>query len=283
MTLLYVTVYMYVPPVCKCICINVQYGYFLDADLNVVDVKKEFEECETLLTAFILLTTVARRLISKGDFNAIKESCLVHCHNPGGAKLPQNILEEIKECSDFNKLFGIFSNTVYWNVFDIRILDGMATASRQKDAKTVISIFKEVVYPQKISKYLQKKLLDSPNKEQQDFPFYTKVKEHYNKDPESFTVGDVVKHRKYLEQEKFGIKGFIAFLGFDWGSLIFHWLIPTTMVYYGYTSAKNRQFLPDGIISLEIIGCAIITFTSENNVLSKELQQIEYLHTTKCK
>ena len=277
---MYVT--LYVPPVCKRTCINVQYGYFVGADLNAIDVEKKFEECETLLTAFILLTTVTKRLISKGDFNAIKESCLVHCHNPGGAKLPPNLIEEIKECSDFNKLFRILSSTVYWNVFDIRILDGMATASLQEDAKTVISTFKKVVYPQRISKYLQKKLLDSPNKEQQDFPFYTKVKEYYNKDPESFTVGDVAKHRKCLEQEKFGIEGFIGFLGFDWGSLIFHWLIPTTMVYYAYTSAKNRAFLSDGIISLEIIGCQIITFTSENNVLSKELQQIEYLHTTKC-
>lgn len=252
------------------------YTFILGTDQSVADVKKRFEECESLVNAFILLTTEIKHIISKGDFNTIKESCLAHCNNPGGAKLPQNQLQEVKNCSDLNNLFVILSSTVYWNVFDIRILEGMAIASRQENAQTVISIFKEVVYSQSISKYCEKKLLESPNKSQQDFTFYTKVKEFCNKDPAVFTIGDVVKHRKYLEKEKFGIEGFIAFLGFDYGSLIFNWLIPTTMVHYAYNSVKSRRFLPDGIVSLEITGYPVITFISESNAFSTEdLQQME--------
>ena len=250
--------------------------FILGTDLNVDHVKKDFEECETLVNAFIVLTTEAQRIIEKGDFNAVKQSCLIQCNHPGGAKLPPNLVQKIKKCKNFHDLFDVLSSTVYWSAFDIRILEGMAKASRQKNATTVISIFKSVVYPQSISKYCNKKVLDSPSKDQQDFPFYTKIKEHCNKDPDVFTVGDVVKHRKYLEREKCGIEGFIAFLGFDLGSLIFIWLIPTTMVYYAYKSAESRRFLPNGIISLEIIGCSIITFTVESNAVSKEeLLQIE--------
>lgn len=190
--------------------------------------------------------------------------------------MPPNLVQEIKNCKNFQDLFNALSSTVYWNVFDIRILEGMAIASQQKNATTVISIFKSVVYPQPISKYFNKKVLDSPSKDQQDHPFYTKIKEYCNKDPDVFTVRDVVKHREDLEREKFGTEGFIAFLGFNLGSLIFIWLIPTTMVYYAYKSAESRLFLPNGIISLEIIGYPIITFTVESNGVSEEeLLQIE--------
>ena len=199
----------------------------------------------------------------------------MHSNNPGGAKLPKDKLQEIKECTNFTDLFHIVGSTLYWNAFDIRLLQDMARASLQKNATYVISIFKKVVYPKRISKYYKKKLIDSPNKNQPEFSYYTQVKEVCNKDAELFTVEDFVEHRKYLEREKLGIEGFLAFLGFDYGSLIFSWLIPTTVVYYAYNSAKSRCFLPDGIVSLEITGCSIITFTTENNTLSIELQQIQ--------
>ena len=255
---------------------------FLDTDLNITHLKKKFEECESLVNAFIMLTSEVKKFITKGDFSSVKQSCLAQCNNPGGAKLPKSLIQRIRKCSDYNSLIESLGTTAYWNVFDIRLLEGMATASLQENARTVISIFKKVVYSQSISKYFQRSSFDSPNKDQQDISFYTKIKERCDKDPESFTIGDVVSHRNYLEKRKLGIEGFVAFLGYDWGSLIFFWLIPTTMVHYAYNSAKTRQFFPDGIISLEIFGYPAITFPSENTVLGKELQKIEHQHTVKC-
>jgi len=246
-----------------------------------------FAECQTLGEAFILLTVKMKCAMLQGDFEDIRRSCVDHFNSPdSGTKVTKKMLQEITECSNLNELFNLLSNKQkrYWNGFDTRVLQGMAIASQQKEAKEAIKLYESVIHSRKLCE-ISPNLLPYEEDDKENYPLYTVVKETLKKDVYTVTVGDIVQHRIRFER-RVGIKKFLALLGISGGSMIIYWAIPTEMAYYVYQSVKKNYFLFDTTSSLEIGNYPVIEFPSEA-ILSKE-ELTSWLHedcqeSPKCK
>lgn len=246
--------------------------------------EKSFAECKTLGSAFVLLTVTMKDAMSRGDFRDIRRSCVDHFNSPDcGSKVAKSILQKINNCSDLNDLFDLFSNEFeqYWNGFDIRVLQSMATASRRKEAKTAIALYEKVIHPQKLCE-ISPNLLPFEEDEKENHPLYTVVKETLNKDTNMVTVGDIVKHRVQLER-KFGAEKMFALLGISHGSMIIYWAIPTELAYYVYQIVMNYDVLFNTTSSLKIGDYPAITFPSETVSPKLELKTWLCKESSKCK
>ena len=223
----------------------------------------------------------------QGDFEDIRRSCVDHFNSPDrGAKVTKEILQKISECSNLNELFNLLSNKQkrYWNGFDTRVLQGMAIASQQKEAKATIKSYESVIHPRKLCEILPN-LMPYEEDEKENYPLYTVVKETLKKDANAVTVGDIVKNRIRFER-KVGVDNFLVLLGINHGSMIIYWAIPTEMAYYVYQSVKKNYFLFDTTSSLKIGDYPAIEFPSETVLLKEQLTS--WLHkecqvSPKCK
>jgi len=188
-------------------------------------------------------------------------------------------MKEIKDCKNVDDLFDVLALTPYWKSLDIRVLEGMAVASGQEDAGTTIELYRSVVYPQRYFESTSRFSADENNPGYANDHFYTKVKEEYNIDPKSVTVGDLVEHRNYVEKKKICLE-MLAFLSIDPGCLVIYWLIPKVTAYYAYVSIKKSCYLSDSIVSFEIDEYPLIQCATESAMALEERLHQE-LHTCK--
>ena len=77
----------------------------------------------------------------------------------------------------------------------------MAVASQQNEAKKAIVLYEKVIYPKTLSDILPDLFPceNTQENEKENIPFYTVITETMNKDVNTVTVGDIVKHRILLE------------------------------------------------------------------------------------
>ena len=149
-------------------------------------------------------------------------------------------------------LLELLNKSPHCNWMNIRVFERMAAASKQSEAKTLVTNYKEIIFSKKINDILE----ELPDLEITD-DYYTKVKDKWNKDLKDITISDVVGRWCKL-QKIFDVEDLeILLQNIIKGSIIFHWLIPVCLVtQVRYSVFRNWYNLED--ISYLCIGSHMI-------------------------
>ena len=177
-----------------------------------------------------------RRLFKKSDYGDLRRACLTQMHNPGGAKLSQNFIEQILRTQNIDDLFDLLVVSPYWSWIDIRILEVMVVASENSQAVQLLNNYKDVVFSKKLIDLLP----NAPSKEVKE-EYYAKVVTKVNKDPNTMTVADLLEFQYQLEVVIMDIQNGVCILEhLEKGCIELHWYIPTSCVDGAYQSARVR-------------------------------------------
>ena len=167
-------------------------------------------------------------------------------------QLPSDFVDKIDATSNLNQLLELLNKSPHCNWMNIRMLERMAAASKQSEAKTLVATYKNIILSKKINDILQ----ELPDLEISD-DYYTKVKDRWNKDLEDITVNDIVNRWCKL-QKIFDVDDLEILLeNIIKGSTIFHWLIPVCLItQVKYSVFRNWYNIED--ISYLCIGDHVI-------------------------
>ena len=167
-------------------------------------------------------------------------------------QLPSDFVDKIDATSNLKELLELLNKSPHCNWMNIRMLEKMAAASKQSEAKTLITTYKNIILSKKINDILQ----ELPDLEISD-DYYTKVKDRWNKDLEDITVNDIVNRWCKL-QKIFDVDDLAILLeNILKGSTIFHWLIPVCLItQVKYSVLRNWYNIED--ISYLCIGDHVI-------------------------
>ena len=101
---------------------------------------------EDVFGAFSYLLSRIRNLFEKINFTELKSICMLW-----GVPLPQEFKQHINEAKNLNDILNLFNNTIYCNLFNVRILKRIASNIDNQEIKKAIKIYEDHVYSSKIS------------------------------------------------------------------------------------------------------------------------------------
>ena len=129
------------------------------------------------------------------NFAVLKRACIERAKSPKMLHKSSEIVSIINAAKTFQDLCTMLANTTYWNFLDTRMMETLATASMIPAVQKTMENFKRTFFSMKLSKaapYFPVIPLESKVN-------YTYFEERLDKDPSEFTIGDLHKHRFYLE------------------------------------------------------------------------------------
>ena len=194
----------------------------------------QFSENENIANAFTKLSVTVTDIIQHINFDRLQRACVERARTPQMLYKSNEIIQNINETNSFEKLCSMLANTTYWNFLDIRMMETMATASRIPAAQETIENFKKTFFSMTLKEaapyfpVIQVK------------PNHTELHEELDRDPGEMTIGELHKHRFYLETE-------ILKTGPDTcticriiiGSVTIIWQIHVDHVYQAYSRLKK--------------------------------------------
>ena len=197
----------------------------------------DFSKFESISSAFICLISTVTEFFESKKFYTIRRACIAQIKSPGGAQLPPDVVQKIKNAENLDALLDTLTDTKYWSWIDVRLLETLVVASGSSTAYDIVKSYKETVY----SKKLVDVLPHVPNKKISD-AYFTKIISKVGKDSE-ITVGDLVKLRSTLENVIMDINtGTCVFEHIEDSCLEIHWFIPTHFVHHAYQVACLRRY-----------------------------------------
>ena len=214
--------------------------YVLHIDTKLLVISKEkFKSYNDVGKAFIALQTKMKTLLEKADYGDLRRACIAQIHNPGGAELSQNFVEQLSRTHNINDLFDLLVSSPYWSWIDIRILEVMVVASDSSQAFELLDNYKAVFFSKKLIELLPNVFSKKVEEER-----YTKLVTKINKDPREMTVCDLLELQIKLEIEVMNVKKGICVLEhLEKGCIEIHWYIPTSCVDGAYQTARVRCHL----------------------------------------
>ena len=180
-----------------------------------------------------------KTLLKKADYGDLRRACIAQIHNPGGAELSQNFVEQLLRTHNIDDLFDLLVSSPYWSWIDIRILEVMVVASDSSQAFELLDNYKAVFFSKKLIDLLPNMFSKEVEEER-----YTKLVTKINKDPREMTVCDLLELQIKLEIEVMNVKKGICILEhLEKGCIEIHWYIPTSCVDGAYQTARVRCHL----------------------------------------
>ena len=155
----------------------------------------KFSEEENIAIAFTKLSAVVTDIIQYTNFNRLQRSCIERARTPEMLHKSNEIIPFIKEADSFDRLCSMLADTTYWNFLDIRMMEAMATASMIPAAQEAIETFKKAFFSMTLKEAAPyfPVIKVKPN--------HTELHEDLDRDPSEMTIGELHKHRFYLETE----------------------------------------------------------------------------------
>ena len=194
----------------------------------------EFSEDESIANAFTKLSVVVTDIIQHTNFSRLQRACIERARTPEMLYKSNEIIPFIKETNSFDSLCSMLADTTYWNFLDIRMMETMATASMIPAAQETIENFKKTFFSMTLKEAAPyfPVIKVKPN--------HTELYEELDRDPSEMTIGELHKHRFYLETE-------ILKTGPDTcticriviGSVMIIWQIHVEHVYQAYSRLKK--------------------------------------------
>ena len=193
-----------------------------------------FSVDEDIDYAFTKLSAAVTDIIQHTNFNRLQRACIEKARTPKMIYKSNEILPIIKNADSFEQLCSMLADTTYWNFLDIRMIETMATASMIPAAQVAIENFKKTFFSMTLKEaapYFPVVKIKSN---------HTELFEELDKDPSEMTIGELHKHRFYLETE-------ILKTGPDTcticriviGSVMIIWQIHVDHVYQAYSRLKK--------------------------------------------
>ena len=198
-----------------------------------------FSVDEDIDYAFTKLSAAVTDIIQHTNFYRLQRACIEKARTPKMIYKSNEILPVIKKANSFEQLCSMLADTTYWNFLDIRMMEAMAAASRIPAAQEAIEDFKKTFFNMTLKEaapYFP--VIDVK-------PNHTELHEELDRDPSEMTIGELHKHRFYLETE-------ILKTGPDTcticriviGSVMIIWQIHVDHVYQAYSRLKKLHSQP---------------------------------------
>ena len=153
----------------------------------------KFSEEENIAIAFTKLSAAVTDIIQHTNFSRLQRSCIERARTPEMIYKSNEIIPFVKEADSFDRLCSMLADTTYWNFLDIRMMETMATASMIPAAQETIENFKKAFF----SMTLKEAAPSFPIIRLK--PNHTELHEDLDRDPSQMTIGELHKHRFYLE------------------------------------------------------------------------------------
>ena len=196
-----------------------------------------FSSDEDVDLAFSKLSAFVTNAIEHVNFNSLQRAAIERARSSKMVQKSGEIVPIIKAADSFQNLCTLLADTPYWNFLDIRMLEAMATASMIPIAEETIENFKKVFYSLPLSKVAPHFLMHK-----QPRPNHTLIKEDLQVDPNQMTIGELHKHRFYLETEMFQTgPDSLTFYKIIIGSVVIYWQIHIDNIYKVYTSLNETH------------------------------------------
>ena len=211
---------------------------YLESESMVIS-KEQFQSYNNDVgSAFLELQTKMRELLKGANCNNLRNACIAQQRNPRGAKLSQQLINEVLTKENSEKLFDLLVNCPYWSWIDIRMLEALVIGSQDLQARELLDNYKAVVF----SKRLFDLLLNAPSKEVKE-KYYSKIKAKLGKDSNVITVADLLEFQSCLEVVVLGIEeGQCIIHNLKEGCVEIHWYIPTSCVNRAYQNARAKHY-----------------------------------------
>ena len=101
---------------------------------------------EDVFGAYSYLLTIIENLFETIEFTKLKSFCFLK-----GIPLPQEFKKKITDAKNLNDILILFDNTVYCNLFNVRLLKRIAKNICNQEIEKAINIYEDHVYSSKIS------------------------------------------------------------------------------------------------------------------------------------
>ena len=195
-----------------------------------------FNQDEPIDDAFTKLSAFVTGLIQDVNFLSLQRACIEKAKSPKMLHKSNEIIPVIKEAQSFQILCSMLADTSYWNFLDIRMMEAMAIASMIPAAQETIENFKKTYYNMTLNEAAPYFPIIKVK------PGYTTMHEDLDKDPSEMTIGELHKHRFYLETEvlKTG-PDTCTICSIKIGSVTIAWQIHVDDVYQAYISIKEKN------------------------------------------
>ena len=195
-----------------------------------------FTKDEPIDQAFTRLSASVTGLIQNANFHSLQRACIEKAKSPKMLLKSNEVIPVIKEAQSFQMLCSKLADTTYWNFLDIRMLETMATASLIPAAQETMENFKKTFFNMTLKEA-------APY-----FPVipvksgHITMHEHLDRDPSEMTIGELHKHRFYLETEVIQTgPDTCTICRIKIGSVTVVWQIHVDHVYQAYSSIKSKM------------------------------------------
>ena len=208
-----------------------------------------FSGDEDIDHAFTRLSAAVTDIIQHTNFKHLQTACIEKARSPKMLHKSSQIIPVIKEAQSFEMLRFMLADTTYWNFLDIRMMEAMATASMIPAAQETIENYKKTFFSMTLKEaapYFPVVPVKSG---------HTTMHEDLDKDPSQMTIGELHKHRFYLETEVIQTgPDTCTICSIKIGSVTIVWQIHLDNVYQAYISikGKNSQLKSQAIRHLSI-------------------------------
>ena len=208
-----------------------------------------FSRDEDIDYAFTRLSAAVANMIKHTNLKDLQTTLIEKARSPKMLHKSSQIISVIKEAQSFEMLRFMLANTTYWNFLDIRMMEAMATASMIPAAQATIENYKKAFFSMTLKEaapYFPVVPVKSG---------HTTMHEDLNKDPSQMTIGELHKHRFYLETEVIQTgPDTCTICSIKIGSVTIVWQIHLDNVYQAYISikGKNSQLKSQAIRHLSI-------------------------------
>ena len=155
----------------------------------------KFSQSESIANAFTKLSAAVTDIIQHTNFDRLQRACIERARTPTMLHKSNEILPFIKGADSFERLCSMLADTMYWNFLDTRMMEAMATASMIPAAQETIENFKKSFFSMTLKEAAPyfPVIKVKPN--------HTELHEDLDRDPSEMTIGELHKHRFYLETE----------------------------------------------------------------------------------
>ena len=212
-------------------------------------VAMKFSGDEDINHAFARLSGAVTNMIKHTNFKHLQTACILKARSPKMLRIYNQIIPVIKEAQSFDMLCFMLADTTCWNFLDIRMMEAMTTASMIPAAQETIENYKKAFFSMTLKEaapYFPVVPVKSG---------YTTMHEDLDRDPSQMTIGELHKHRFYLETEVIQTgPDTCTICSIKIGSVIIIWQIHLDDVYQAYISikGKNSQLKSQAIKHLSI-------------------------------
>ena len=197
--------------------------------------------------AYHRLTGEISDILATKDFKKLRRACYQEISAPTST-LPKSLVEELKPTKSLDDMLDVLALSPYWNWFDTRLLQALASASGSREAEGMLEQFKQIYYSCKVSEVLPCVIV-KPLKDSIVFI------EKFNKHPEELTLLDLLQHRHILEYDVMEVgEGKVVLSCIKTGCVELWWQVPLDLVYQAHSAIrKNLHKLPS--VSIKSLVC----------------------------